>query len=152
MAFLRSQFQQHTLLGAFPQDRGISTSDRVTTFACTSAGTAAGATLSSTHRYTVSVNYLSAEGRPFLIAFVSSAAGSGACLMHEWVVTAPRTIFPFQGRIPALLLQVSLFFQKKNAACQGSQSCLDKDLECEALTFIPPPHLRRDSSLSSLLA
>lgn len=37
-----------------------------------------------------------------------------------------------------MLLQVSLFFQKKNATCQGSQSCLDKDLECEAPTFIPP--------------
>lgn len=72
--------------------------------------------------------------------------------MHERVVTAPRTIFPFQGRIPGLLLQVSLFFQKKNAAYQGSQSCLDKDLECEAPTFIFFYPIRRDSSLSSLLA
>ena len=52
------------------------------------------------------MNYLSAEDQAFTTAFVSSAAGSGSCLMHERVVTAPRTIFPFQGRIPVLLLQV----------------------------------------------
>lgn len=48
----------------------------------------------------------SAEDQAFTTASVSTAAGSGSCLMHEQVVTAPRTIFPFQGRTPVLLLQV----------------------------------------------